>query len=34
MTPIHSAAMGGHYEVIRLLCDKGANPDSVDEVCV
>ena len=32
MTPIHTAAMGGHYEVIRFLCDKGASPDSVDEV--
>ena len=30
--PLHSAAYGGHTEIVKLLLDRGANVDSTGKV--
>ena len=32
LTALHSAAQGGHIEVVRLLLDRNANIDAVTKV--
>jgi ankyrin repeat protein len=33
-TALHLATMAGHAEVVRVLCEHGADVNAQDEVCV
>ena len=33
-TPLHDVSYGGHFEVARLLLDRGANIEAIDEASV
>ena len=33
-TPLHAAAASGHVQVIKFLCDRGANLNAGDRVSV
>ncbi|KAI3893431.1 hypothetical protein MKX03_020275, partial [Papaver bracteatum] len=31
-TPLHHACLGGHFNTVRYLLEKGANPDALDRI--